>query len=462
METPLQVVILAAGLGTRMKSKTAKVLHRAGGAALIEHAVDTTLELAPPERIFVVVGYQAERVRELVEGRGVRFVRQDEQKGTGHALMTCRDAVGTGEGLLLVLYGDSPLLKAETLRRLVDAHCRSSAAATVITTTPDDPAGYGRVVRDEAGAIAAIVEQKAATAEQLTIGEINSGIYCFRNDLLWKYIAELRAGGAAAECYLTDIVEIFRRAGHAVAAMRHEDFRDLQGINTRVELAAADRIFRERAVRRWMLEGVTVEKPETVTIDPRVRIGADTVIEPFAQILGQTVIGEDCTIGACSIIRDSELADGVVVAPFTIIVGSRLDTGAQAGPYARLRMENHLEAGARVGNFVELKRARLGAGARSMHLTYLGDCSIGRDTNIGAGTITCNYDGFKKHATVIGEGAFVGSNTILVAPVEVGDRSYVAAGSVITESVPSEALALGRARQVNKPGWIKKRFGTEP
>jgi bifunctional UDP-N-acetylglucosamine pyrophosphorylase / glucosamine-1-phosphate N-acetyltransferase len=301
------------------------------------------------------------------------------------------------------------------------------------------------------------VEQKAATPEQLAVREINGGIYCFRAELLWKHIGEIEADNAVQEYYLTDIVEVLRRAGYEVGTLFHGSAPELLGINTRIELAEADRVLRERTVQRLMLEGVTIEKPETVTIDAQVRIGRDTVVEPFAQILGQTVIGEDCHIGACSIVHDSELGDRVVVGPFTIVGSSRLDSGVHAGPFARLRFGNHAEAGAQIGNFVELKKTRLGAGSKAMHLAYLGDATIGNKVNVGAGTITCNFDGVHKHPTKIHDGAFIGSNSTLVAPVEIGGGSYVGAGSVITEDVPADALALGRGRQVNKPDWAKKR-----
>jgi bifunctional UDP-N-acetylglucosamine pyrophosphorylase/glucosamine-1-phosphate N-acetyltransferase len=451
------VLILAAGLGTRMKSKRAKVLHRAGGRTLIEHVVETAAALAAPERIFVVVGHQAEHVKEAVGGRGVRFVTQSEQHGTAHAVTACREAVGSGDSLVVVLYGDCPLLNAGTIGKLVEHQRRGAAAVSLLTTEPDDATGYGRVLRSPDGSVDAVVEQKAATPAQLAIREANAGIYCFRGDRLWKHIGEIRPDNPAGELYLTDIVAVFRRAGYAVDAVFHEDARELAGINTRVELAEADRVLRERTVRRLMLDGVTIDRPETVTIDAQVRIGPDTAVGPFVQILGHTQIGEDCHIGACSIIHDSTLGDRVTVAPFTLIGTSRLEDDVQVGPFARLRMGNHLESGARVGNFVEMKKARLGAGSKALHLTYLGDAVIGKHANIGAGTITCNYDGVHKHQTKVGDGAFVGSNSTLVAPVEIGGGSYVGAGSVITTDVPVDALAIGRGRQENKPGWAKKR-----
>jgi bifunctional UDP-N-acetylglucosamine pyrophosphorylase / glucosamine-1-phosphate N-acetyltransferase len=457
METELTIVILAAGLGTRMKSAKAKVLHRAGGQTLIEHVVDTALQLTHPERVWVVVGHQADEVRQTLGTRGVGFIEQREQKGTGHALMAGRESLESAGGLLMVLYGDCPLISASTLGRLVSAQRESGAAGVVITTVLDDPYGYGRVLQDDSGGVLAIVEQKAATPEQLLIREINSGIYCFQAADLWSHIDQIRPDNPAKEYYLTDLVEILDRGGRRVRAMRISDPAEVLGINNRIELAQVDAIFRTRKVEELMLAGVTIEKPETVSIDGGVRIGADTIIEPFARISGSTTIGEQCKIGACSILEDAVLGDHVLVGPFTWIAASRLEDGAQAGPYARLRMGAHVEPGAHIGNFVELKKTRLGAGSKAMHLAYLGDSDIGQRVNIGAGTITCNYDGLKKHSTRIGDGAFIGSNSTLVAPVQIGSGAYLGAGSVITKTVPPDALGLGRARQENKEDWARKR-----
>jgi bifunctional UDP-N-acetylglucosamine pyrophosphorylase/glucosamine-1-phosphate N-acetyltransferase len=462
MEPGVTVVILAAGLGTRMKSRRAKVLHQAGGRTLAEHAVLTALALTPPDRVFVVIGHQADQVRAAVEARGVRFIEQLEQKGTGHALIAGRGALSALGGLLVIYYGDCPLIPAALLRSLIDRGAHSDAALTMVTAELEDPTGYGRVIRNADRQVEAIVEQKAGTPEQLAVREINVGIYCFRADLFWKHIDELKPNNPAREYYLTDMVEILLRAGHRIEACRASDPTELLGINNRIELAAADRRFRERKVRELMLSGVTIEKPETVTVDDAVSIGIDTVIEPFAQVLGSSKIGEECRIGACSIVRDSELADGVQVGPFTIIGTSRVAAGAHIGPYARLRLDNDVATGAHIGNFVELKKTRMGAGAKANHLAYLGDSAIGDGVNIGAGTITCNYDGRAKHQTKIGKDVFVGSNATLVAPVEIGQGAYLAAGSVITDAVPSDALALGRARQVNKPGWARKRREQTP
>ena len=457
METNLTVVVLAAGLGTRMKSRKAKVLHRAGGRYLIEHVLRTAQALAPPERIFVVVGHQSASVRAATEASGVGFIEQTEQKGTGHALMVAADTLSPLGGRLVILYGDCPLVRPLTLEGLVAAQQSSDAAGAILTAIMDDPTGYGRVLRDRDGRVTGVVEQRAGTPEQLAIREANMGLYCYRAAPFWQHIQEIRPDNPAREYYLTDMVEILHRAGHAIEPYRIDDPREVLGINDREELAVVDRLLRARKVRELMLAGVTIEKPETVTVDPDVTIGMDTIVEPFAQILGHTGIGENCRIGACSIVRDSLLADEVEVGPFTMIGTSQLERGAHAGPYARLRMENHVEAGAQIGNFVELKKTRLGAGSKAMHLAYLGDSEIGPQVNVGAGTITCNYDGNRKYPTTIGAGAFIGSNSTLVAPVQVGDGAYLAAGSVVTSDVPADALAVGRARQVNKEGWAKKR-----
>lgn len=457
MDKPVTIVILAAGLGTRMKSRKAKVLHQAGGKTLVEHVVATALQVAPPERIFVVVGHQAEEVRRAVSTPGIGFIEQKEQKGTGHALMVGRSVLSGLDGYLMIVYGDGPLLRAATLEHMLQAAASSDGAGVLLSAEMSDPTGYGRVIRGDGGRVAAIVEQKAGTPEQLEVREANMGIYCYRADLFWKYIDSIRPDNAANEFYLTDMVEILNRAGHFVEAVKIDDPTEVLGINNRLELAEADRLLRTRKLRELMVDGVTIEKPETVTVDMDVRIGMDTVVSPFAQILGRTTIGEACRIGAGAIVSDSELGDEVDVGPFTLIHSSRLDRGAQVGPFARLRMDSHVEPGAHIGNFVELKKTRMGAGAKANHLAYLGDSHIGARTNIGAGAITCNYDGSRKHPTRIGEGAFVGSNTTLVAPLEIGDGAYLGAGSVITEDVPANALAIGRARQTVKPEWASKK-----
>ena len=456
MNPRISVVVLAAGEGTRMKSKRAKVLHRAGGLPLVEHVLNTASELTGEENIVVVVGHQADEVKAALAHRHVHFALQKEQRGTGDAVMACRDLLDHS-GLLVVLYGDCPLLAATTLRRLIEKQVQSDAGATLITTRLLDPTGYGRIILDDLGNVKAIVEHKAASPEQLAIDLVNPGMYCFRSDLLWKHIGEIGTNNPAREYYLTDMVEILTRAGHSVAAMESPDVSELLGINTRIELAEVDRIFRARKCRELMMAGVTIEKPETVTIDMGVSIAPDTVVGPFAHILGRTEIGEDCHIGAGCVIESSQIETGAQIAPYTLIATSHVGRDAHLGPFSRLRLENEVGPGAHVGNFVELKKTNLGAGAKANHLAYLGDSEIGAKTNIGAGTITCNYDGVKKHRTKIGDNAFVGSNSTLVAPVQIGDDSYIGAGSVITGPVPEGALAIERGHQVNKEGWVAKR-----
>jgi bifunctional UDP-N-acetylglucosamine pyrophosphorylase/glucosamine-1-phosphate N-acetyltransferase len=450
------VVILAAGQGTRMKSRMAKVLHRAGGKPLVRQAIDTALQIAPKERVFVVVGHQADKVRAEVEAAGVQAIHQTEQSGTGHAVMCGENKLAGLGGRLIVFVGDCPLIRPGTLQQLAETQRDAMAGATVITTEVEDPTGYGRIIRDRDGSVLEIVEHKAARPEQLAVREINSGILCFDANLLWKHIHELRPDNPANEYYLTDMVAILLRAGSRVTAMKIGDPSELLGINNRVELAEADRILRARKIRELMIEGVTIEKPETVTIDAGVKIGMDTIVGPFAQITGDTTIGEGCRIGSSSIVHNSALGDGVEIFPFSMISDSKLDAEVQVGPFARLRMNVHLADQVHVGNFVEMKNTQVGAGTKSMHLAYLGDSTIGRKVNVGAGTITCNYDGQKKHRTSIADGVFVGSNSTLIAPLEIGESAYIAAGSVINQPVPSKALGVGRSRQVNKEGWKRK------
>lgn len=457
MQPDVSVVILAAGLGTRMKSSLAKVLHRAGGAPLIEHVVRAARAVAPPERIVVVTGHQSADVEAAVARHGVRFQLQAEQKGTGHALAVCQGQPGLGSGLLLVLYGDCPLLQPSTLVRLIEAHRASGGAASVLTVRLSDPSGYGRILRDAEGRVAAIVEQKDATPEQRAVKEINSGIYCFDAAALWPRLARLQPSPVTGELYLTDVVALLRQDGLFTFPFLAGDPAEALGINTRAELAEADGILRARKARALMLDGVTIEKPETVSIDLDVEIGRDAVIGPFAQLLGATRIAAGARIGACSILVDAVVEEGAEVLPFCHIEDSRLAPGARVGPYARLRMRSTVAAGAHVGNFVEMKNSTLGEGAKAMHLAYLGDSTIGARSNIGAGTITCNYDGFRKHPTTIGAGAFIGSNATLVAPVVIGDGSFVAAASIVTKDVPPDALAIGRAHQVNREGWASAR-----
>lgn len=457
MSEQITVAILAAGLGTRMKSRRAKVLHEAGGDTLLNHIIRAALHVAPAERIVAVVGHQAEEVRRSVKTRGIRFAEQPEQRGTAHAMVCAREAAESDRGRLLILNGDGPLLKPSTLNALLDRASESSLGGALVTTEVEDPTGYGRIVRDERGMIAEIVEQKAASREQLAIREINPGVYCFDARLFWKHLSEVEADNSAREYYLTDMIAILRSHGYPVAPLLIADETELLGINTRVELAAADKILRARKATELMLSGVTIENPQTVTIDADVEIGQDSIVEANVQLRGATRIGANCRIGAGSVLRDCQIADEVAILPYVVAEASVIGANSHVGPFARLRMNAETGAHTHIGNFVEVKKSRLGEGTKASHLAYLGDATIGAGVNVGAGTITCNYDGMRKHETRIGSNVFVGSNSTLVAPLEISDGAFIAAGSVITKNVEPDALAIGRALQVDKPGWAKRR-----
>ncbi len=452
------IVIMAAGQGTRLKSKRAKVLHQIGGRPLLAHVIAAAREVVPERDIYVVIGHQAESVRAAVEDAGVQFVLQAEQRGTGHAIMCARDQVKGYENIL-VLSGDVPLIRAETIARVRDFHLAKAAAMTILTAEPRDPAGYGRIVRAAAGSdlVKAIVEQKSLAKSQQKIREINSGIYAFAAKSLFAHIDQLKTDNVHREFYLTDMAALLVRAKAKVVAVKSSDAAEVLGANTLAELAALDATLRARKAAELMAAGVTIYHPETSVIDCDVEIGADTILEPFVQILGKTQIGSDCRIRSYSVISDSQIAEGVLIRPGCMIDQSRISRGAELGPYSRLRPGSEIGENVHIGNFVETKKARLGRGSKANHLTYLGDAEIGAGVNIGAGTITCNYDGEKKHVTVIEDSAFIGSDATLVAPVRIGKGAYIAAGSSITDDVPPDALALGRARQTNKEGWAKQR-----
>jgi bifunctional UDP-N-acetylglucosamine pyrophosphorylase/glucosamine-1-phosphate N-acetyltransferase len=457
MKKDTTVIILAAGLGTRMKSTKAKVLHEAGGDTLLNHVIRAALQLVEPERIVVVVGHQATEVRQSVRVPGVRFAVQPEQKGTGHAVLCARECVSGSEGVLLILNGDGPLVRPSTLHAIVGLREEKRVAGAIITTELADPTGYGRIVRDSEGLVAAIVEQKSGSPEQLQIREVNPGVYCFDAALFWSYACEISPNNAAREYYLTDMVEILRQHGQRVAPLKIDDPTELLGINTRIELAIADRLLRTRKTDELMLAGVTIEYPESVTVDVEVEVGADTVVEANVQLRGRTKVGANCRIGTGSVLRDCQLAERVTVLPYVVADVSTIGAEASVGPFSRLRMNAEAKERTHIGNFVELKKTQLGPGSKASHLAYLGDASIGSGVNIGAGTITCNYDGAHKHKTAIGDNVFVGSNSTIVAPLTIEEGAYVAAGSVITKSVDKDSLAIGRAFQTDKPGWAKKR-----
>ncbi|HKW57088.1 MAG TPA: bifunctional UDP-N-acetylglucosamine diphosphorylase/glucosamine-1-phosphate N-acetyltransferase GlmU [Candidatus Acidoferrum sp.] len=451
----LAVVILAAGKGTRLKSSLAKVLHRAGGRTLVEHVLHACASLGAKKTV-VVVGHQAEHVIPVVEAQGAEVVLQRPQLGTGHAMQVVRRALGRAK-FAVVLPGDAPLVRSETLKSLVSVHRSGSAAATILTAVLADPSGYGRIVRKAERLVGAIIEESQLNEEQRELNEINSAIYCFSLDKLWPALAHVKPNNKHRELYLTDSIAAMTAAGETVLAEVAPDAREVLGCNTRADLAEIDRIFRERKRASLMDAGVTIQLPETVVIDPEVIAGEDTVIEPGVQLLGKTRIGVRCVIRSGSILSDAQLGDEVTVEPHCVVAQSRLDDRVIIGPFARLRPHNHVKAGARIGNFVELKKSIIGEGTKAMHLTYLGDTRIGAKANIGAGTITCNYDGFHKYPTSIGNRVFIGSDSALVAPVRVGDGAYVAAGSTITDNVPGDALAIARGRQANKPGWASRK-----
>ena len=451
----LAVVVLAAGKGTRLKSSLAKVLHRAGGRTLVEQIVRACEPLKARETV-VVVGHQAEQVASVVEPFGATTVVQQPQNGTGHAMQVARRTLGRVK-FALVLPGDAPLVRTEALKALIATHRNGLAAATILSAVVADPSGYGRIVRKSETSVSAIVEESQLTDEQRDINEINSAIYCFTLEKLWPALAEVKPNNKHRELYLTDAIAVMSGKGETVLAQVAADPREVLGCNTRADLAEVDRIFREWKRNALMDSGVTIQLPETVLIDPEVTAGEDTLIEAGVQLLGKTKLGSRCSVGTGSVLLDSAVGDDVKIEPHCVVVETRLEDGVVIGPFARLRPGTHVKSGGRIGNFVETKRAVIGEGAKVPHLTYLGDARVGAKTNIGAGTITCNYDGFQKYPTAIGKGVFIGSDSVLVAPVRIGDHAYVAAGSTITENVPEDSLGIGRGRQVNKPGWASRK-----
>lgn len=449
---------MAAGKGTRLKSKHPKVLHEVGGKPLLAHVIAAALRVVPAKDVYAIIGHEADRVRKAVEASGINFVLQKEQRGTGHALMVARDALQPYDHVL-VLSGDAPLITSDTIASLRDFHLSKKGAMTLLAAELGNPTGYGRVIRRKSRSdeVQAIVEEKAASAAQRKIREINSGFYVFAAKPFFQHIDQLSTDNPHREYYLTDMAGILGRTKEKVIAYKTADPNEVLGSNTRSELADLDTQLRTAKRQQLMAAGVTIFAPETCIIDTDVQIAADTVIEPFVQILGNTRIGADCRIRSYSVISNSEIGNGVLVRPGCILDEARVADGAVLGPYSHLRSGSEIREGAHVGNFVETKKIKLGKGSKANHLTYLGDTEIGDGVNIGAGTITCNYDGAHKHKTVIEDGAFIGSNSTLVAPVRVGKGAYVAAASSITSDVPPDSLALGRSRQIVKQGWAKQK-----
>jgi len=469
------IAIMAAGKGTRLKSKRPKVLHEIGGRALLLHVIAAAKTVVPADHIYCIIGHESDRVRAAVAATGVQFVLQPEQRGTGHAMQMLKaDFELSGASLpkhLLVLSGDVPLIRPETIAAVRDVHLSERAAMTILTAVPADPTGYGRVLRlkpegpnQKAGPeVTAIVEQKSLGPDQLNAPEINSGIYCFETKALFDKLDALDTNNAHGEFYLTDIAAMLVAEGRRVVAIKADSVDEVLGANTIAEIMHLDAAMRLATAKRLMANGVTIFRPETCVIDSEVAVGPDTVIEPYVQLLGKTTIGSESRVRSYSVIQNSQLGDNVTVRNGCILDTAEVADNAILGPYAHLRPESRIGEGAHVGNFVETKKATLGKGSKANHLNYLGDTVIGAGVNIGAGAITCNYDGVHKHLTTIGDGAFVGSDSTLVAPITIGAGAYIAAGSSITEDVPDGALALGRSRQVTKPGWVaaKRAASTE-
>ncbi|WP_225046581.1 bifunctional UDP-N-acetylglucosamine diphosphorylase/glucosamine-1-phosphate N-acetyltransferase GlmU [Lacticaseibacillus kribbianus] len=453
-------IILAAGKGTRMKSKVHKVLQTLCGKTMVDHVL-TQVEKMHPTEVVTVIGHDADAVRESLGNRS-QYALQEKQLGTGHAALQAEPILGGKDGVTLIVSGDTPLLTAETFEKLFAYHQDKGAAATILTAQAPDPTGYGRIIRNELGTVQRIVEQKDATHEEAQVTEINTGVFCFDNKRLFAALHEMKNDNAQGEYYLTDVIEILKHEGAVIAAYKMTDFSESIGVNDRVALAEATRVMQARINRRHMQNGVKLIDPATTYIDAGVMIGADTTVEPGVQLLGHTVIGEDCVIGAHSKIVDSTLEDGVTVTSSTI-EQSIMHKGSDIGPNSHLRPQSDIGEGAHLGNFVEVKKAVIGPRTKVGHLTYVGDATLGSDINVGCGVVFVNYDGVKKWHTSVGDHSFIGSNSNIIAPVALADHSFVAAGSTITDDVPFHAMGIARARQVNKEDfWTRTALADDP
>lgn len=451
--TNIYAVVLAAGQGTRMKSKLYKVLHPVCGKPMVEHVVDhvQTLNVS---RTVSIVGHGAEKVKDQL-GDKSEYVLQAEQLGTAHAVQQAEGLLGGLEGITMVICGDTPLIRPETMKALLEHHQQQNAKATILTAVAENPTGYGRIIRDADGHVAQIVEQKDSSPEQQLVKEINTGTYCFDNESLFATLKLVKNDNAQGEYYLPDVIEILKQQGEIVSAYVTEDFSETLGVNDRVALAQAEELMRARINEKHMRNGVSFINPANTYIGVDVKIGQDTVIQPGVMLEGNTVIGEDCYIGANSHIIDSQVGNRTTI-DASVVEESVIGDDVKVGPYAHIRPATNVGNHAKVGNFVELKKTTLGEGAKASHLTYLGDAEIGADVNIGCGTITVNYDGVNKFKTIIGDRSFIGCNANLVAPVTVGADTYVAAGTTVTKEVPQFALAIGRSRQENKENYVNK------
>lgn len=451
----LEVVVLAAGQGTRMNSKKSKVLHEILGRPMLGHVLSKARALNP-DRIVVVTGHRAEEVETYLQREGVVFARQKEQLGTGHAFAQAVPHLD-GSGDIVVLCGDTPLVTTETLQGLLDQHREKRSALTVLTSSLVDPTGYGRILRDNHGNVLAIVEEKVATEEQKAIREFNSGVYVM-DPKAKALVEEITDGNGDREYYLTDLIELYRKRGSRVDAFHIRDSTELQGVNDRTQLADAARVMRQRINRQWMKLGVTLLDPDSTSIDDTVSIGRDTTLGFGVQLIGKTQLGEGVSVGPFSVLIDTVVEDGVQIKSHSVIESSRLARQSQVGPFARLRPGTQLAEEVHVGNFVEIKNSSLGKGTKAGHLAYVGDAQIGVGVNIGAGTIVANFDGAQKHLTQIDDRAFIGSNSVLIAPIRIGREAMVAAGSAVTQDVPEGDLAVARGRQENKTGLARKRL----
>jgi bifunctional UDP-N-acetylglucosamine pyrophosphorylase/glucosamine-1-phosphate N-acetyltransferase len=452
MNDNLEVIILAAGLGTRMKSSTIKILHHVAGRPIVDYVLDLAHEVSsrPP---VMVIGHQRELVQQTIGDRA-RYAIQEQQLGTGHAVLQAANVIEAKT--ILILSGDVPLIRPGTLRHLIEQHRSEKNALTVLTMKPDDPALYGRVVRDASGAVARIVEAKDASDEEKKIDDVNAGIYAFEADDLFDNLRGLSTNNAQGEYYLTDLIAVLRNAGKRVGAVVTPDPIEAVGVNSRAELATVEAEIQRRVVAKLMADGVTFRNPNTVVIDSTVTIGADSVVYPYVTIEGKTMIGARCVIEPSVHLVNVTVGDDVHLRTGTVAEDAMIENNATVGPYAHLRPGTRLGKDVRIGNFVETKKAVFGEGAKASHLSYIGDAEVGADVNIGAGTITCNYDGVNKNKTIIEDGAFIGSDTQLVAPVRVGKGAYVGAGSTITKDVPPDSLGLSRTPQRNIEGWATR------
>lgn len=447
-------VILAAGQGTRMKSKLYKVLHPVCGKPMVQHVVDQVSSLGFKEKV-AVVGFGAEVVQQQL-GEEVSYVVQEQQLGTGHAVMQAASILEGKEGTTVVLCGDTPLLTAETIDHLLSCHDKEKAKATILTAVAPDPTGYGRVIRNKEGLVERIVEHKDATEAERSVNEINTGTYCFDNAALFDALKKVGNDNSQGEYYLPDVIEILQKSGETISAYQTPSFNETLGVNDRVALAEAETIMKHRINEHWMRQGVTIIDPINTYISTEASIGQDTVLYPGTMVLGETKIGENCTIGPHTEIKDSMIENDTNIRQ-SVVYNSKVGNTVTIGPFAHIRPDSIISDDVRIGNFVEVKKASMGKGSKASHLSYIGDAEVGKDVNFSCGAVTVNYDGKNKFKTVIEDGAFIGCNANLIAPVTVGKDALVAAGSTITDDVPGESLSIARARQTNKTDYVKKK-----